>query len=66
MNKYLTFAVYPNGKKFQITRKRGHYWYTHSAGSNTMQGVKEAAEELGGKIVRELNTHYKSAPLFKF
>ena len=65
-SKYLKYAVYPDGKKYLINKKHGYYWYTSSAGSNTMEGVKESVEYLGGKIVKELNPHYTEKPLGSF
>lgn len=59
--KTLSFAVYPNGKRYLIQFKRGHYWYTPNDGSNTMAGAKEQIEYLGGKIERQPNPHYRPA-----
>lgn len=51
-------AVYADGTRFTIRKRRGHYWFSQGGGSNTMQGVREAVEAEGGRIEREPNPAY--------
>lgn len=65
--KRIYHAVYPDGSRIQITKSRGYYWYGKGNGSNTMQGVREGMEHLGGTVESKHNSHYRPDPgLFSF
>jgi hypothetical protein len=60
--KRIFYAVYPDGARVQITKRSGHYWFGRGSGSNTMQGVRENMEYLGGSVESAPNPHYRKAP----
>ena len=66
-SKTIPVAVYPDGRRYVITRRRGMWqWHADGSASSHMDSVIANVQALGGTVVREPNPSYRPDPLPTF